>query len=429
MKQNDLLVVHKAGTPYSPINPRTVFACKRYMEAGIAGDECKNILQRAHQIEIDAGKDIFGLSDTHMALLNIIPRLSMGLTDTNIIYIKNWSTLSYLDRKAVSEFFDYRGVALPGKSVDFVSNALPKTKQERKMFEVFNMSHGLDIKISIDGNVRVANYDTFDSNIKNLLKNYFTEDGYAKNYFQNGFLSRLGLKLRSHKPSEFKTREDLLKNINKLESKSFSPKECKHILHDKNPSLKNNIEKMGDTLSNDLIKRYLLYSDFSPFIREDLLFIGTASYADSVFRMQNDMNDSYNMISSTYYNGPIVGISFSDKIIKDMDSLSVFLQDAEKISWIPRGCGTVKYLSAHEFSHALIHVYDLTRDPFIRNTELKLLNSGNMEKELSLTASMNSNEFIAEAWSEYVLSSNPRKVARNVGDRIMRFLQKEVMIL
>jgi hypothetical protein len=77
----------------------------------------------------------------------------------------------------------------------------------------------------------------------------------------------------------------------------------------------------------------------------------------------------------------------------------------------------------------LVHVYDLSRDPKLREIEGELLENGAIDREVSVHSEMNTKEFIADCWSEYVLSDHPRKPAMMVGDRIMQFLQKKVIVL
>ena len=47
-----------------------------------------------------------------------------------------------------------------------------------------------------------------------------------------------------------------------------------------------------------------------------------------------------------------------------------------------------------------------------------------MAKELSHYANKNVAEFIAEGWSEYITSPNPRSLAKAIGDRVMEIYQR-----
>lgn len=414
---------------FLPINPRTVSSCKRYYEAGIAGEECKMVLQQAQQYERAVGREIYGIDEQKLSIYSVLPRVSFGLSERNIIYIKNWYMLNDQDRKILSQFFDYRGVAYPGKSGEFIKNFLPKGRQEKRMFETFNLIHGLNIEISPEGFVYIKDYQDLDPDMKDLLEFYFTEDGYAKAYFQNTFMNRLGIKFREHIPSKIKTREQLISSFRKASELQLSSEDAEKLLLKKNPSIKTDIRKFDADLANDLVNRYRVYSRLSSFLNEDLAFIGSTSYADEMFDLTEEFESKSEVISTTFYRKEKFGIAISDPYAVNSNKLKWFLSEASKTKWIPEGCINVDYFTAHEFAHGLIHVYDLSRDPILRGYELDTIEKGNIVNELSMNAKMNTKEFIADAWSEYVLSDSPRELSMKVGDRILNFLQKKVMVL
>jgi hypothetical protein len=297
------------------------------------------------------------------------------------------------------------------------------------MFETFNIVHGLDLEITSEGYVFLPDFQSLDSNLKDLLEFYFTPDGYAKMYFQNGFLSRLGLKLREHIPSKIKSREQLLKTFQKIKDTKFTPEQAKNILIKKNPSLKTNIDKMDALFANHLLSRYRIYTLLSPFFNEELVFLGSTSMADEVFKLDENYEKESTAIAVTYYNANKLGIAITDAYAVNPNKVQEFLNDSKRYGWIPRDCDKLDYITAHEFAHGLVHIYDLSRDPIIRDIELDLLSEGRLSKEVSLHAEINTKEFIADCWSEYVLSNSPREPAVKVGDRILQFLQKRVIVL
>jgi hypothetical protein len=417
------------GAAFNPVNPRTVASCKRYYEAGIAGDECKMVLQQAQQYERMMGREIFGIDTEKISIYSILPRIIFGMTERNIIFIKNWYSLPPTDKQVLSPYFDYRGVALPGKSGVFIKDQLPKGRQEKRMFETFNIVHGLNIEVTPEGYIFVPHFQDFDTHMKDLLEFYFTPDGYAKMYFQNGFLSRLGLRLREHVPSKIKTREELLGIFARIKATHFTPEQAKKIIQKKNPSLRTNIEKMDPIFANHLLSRYRIYILWSSFFKEELMLLGTTSLADEVFKLDEDYEKVEAAIAVTYYNKGKLGIAISDLYATNPNKVAEFLDDSVKHGWIPKGCNKLDYITAHEFSHGLVHIYDLARDPIIRDIELELLSKGRVSKEVSLHAELNIKEFITDCWSEYVLSDSPRKPAMQVGDRILDFLQKKVIVI
>jgi hypothetical protein len=422
--------VRKAGrAAFNPTNKRSVSSCLRFYEAGIAGQECKMVLNQARQYERMMGQDIYGIDEKKLSIYTILPRVMFGMTERNIIYIKNWYSLDESERRILSEFFDNRGVALPGKSGNFIRDNLPKGRQEKRMFETFNIVHGLNIEITPDGYVYLPKFQELDTHLKDLLEFYFTEQGYGKIYFQNGFMSRLGLKFREHIPSKIKTREQMVRIFGKMNQKTFTAKEAEQYLLKKNPSLKTNISKFDDKLATDVVNRYRLYTKMSTFLHEELMFIGTTSYADEIFDLEEKFEEQSNVISTTFYNKDRFGIAVSDAFAANSSKLNWFLDNASKMNWIPKNCNHIDYITAHEFAHGLIHVYDLSRDPIIRQIESELLEKGSVIDEVGINAKMNTKEFIADCWCEYVLSESPREIAMKVGNRILEFLQKKVMIL
>ena len=417
------------GAAFNPVNPRTVASCKRYYEAGIAGDECKMVLQQAQQYERMTGKEMFGIDTQKISIYSILPRLIFGMTERNIIYIKNWYSLAPTDKQTLAPYFDYRGVAYPGKSGLFIKDQLPKGRQEKRMFETFNIIHGLDIQVTPEGYIYIPNFQDSDSYIKDLLEFYFTPDGYAKMYFQNGFLSRLGLQLREHVPSKIKTREQLLTVFQKIKKTEFTPEQAKKIILKKNPSLKTDIEKMDPIFANHLLSRYRTYILWSPFFKEQLMLLGTTELADDVFKLDEEYEKVPTALAVTYYNKGKLGIAISNAYSANPHKVALFLEESIGNGWIPKGCNKLDYITAHEFAHGLVHIYDLSRDPLIRDIELKLLAEGKVSEEVSLHAELNIREFIADAWCEYVLSDHPRPPAMQVGDRVLEFLQKKVIVL
>jgi len=417
------------GGSYIPLNRRTISACKRYYEAGIAGEECKMVLSQAKQYEKQVGKNLFDIDERKLSIYSILPKVQFGLTERNIVYIKNWYSLSNQEKQIFSPYFDNRGVAYPGKSSEFIKENLPKGRKEKRMFETFNIIHGLDLEISPEGYVFIRNYSELDPDVHDLLQFYFTEEGYAKMYFQNGFMSGLGLKFREHVPSKIKTRETLLKVFNKINENKYIAKEAQNILKYKNPSIKTDIYKFDDDLATDILNRYQLYTKISSFINEEITFIGTTSFADKIFDLEEDFEEKSEVVSTTFYNKSKFGIAVSDPFSKNTRKIEAVLNEAERVNWIPKKCNTLDYISAHEFAHGMIHVYDLSRDPFIRQTEIDVMEGEGVLKEVSINAKLNPKEFIADCWSEYVISPTPRKTAIMVGDRILEFLQKKVIVL
>jgi hypothetical protein len=186
---------------------------------------------------------------------------------------------------------------------------------------------------------------------------------------------------------------------------------------------------MDPIFANHLLSRYRTYTKLSPFFNEELIMLGTTSLADEVFKLDEEYEKDSSAITVTYYNKGKLGIAIADAYAANPKKVAMFVEDSNKYNWIPKGCNKLDYISIHEFAHGLIHVYDLSRDPIIREIELDLMAEGKISKEVSLHAELNIREFIADCWSEYGLSDSPREPAMKVGDRILQFLQKKVIVL
>ena len=95
----------------------------------------------------------------------------------------------------------------------------------------------------------------------------------------------------------------------------------------------------------------------------------------------------------------------------------------------PIGCETPNAIIAHEIGHVIENYQRNNKLPllYLRNKRNLLDEIGvefsdeSIAKGLSKYATKNSGkEFVAEAWSEFVCSTNPRPIAKAVGDFIMK---------
>ena len=84
--------------------------------------------------------------------------------------------------------------------------------------------------------------------------------------------------------------------------------------------------------------------------------------------------------------------------------------------WHPRTDKMTGYeaIVTHELGHVMDFYTNARKDPEI----IKLFQSSNIRKELSGYATKNIQEFIAEGFLEYRGSSNPRPIAKSIGERL-----------
>lgn len=111
------------------------------------------------------------------------------------------------------------------------------------------------------------------------------------------------------------------------------------------------------------------------------------------------------------------GIAFNKNAGKYFDQLEKNLARDVASGFHPEGCSTVKSMIDHEFGHALDDVYKIKSDPrFI--TYIKDMSAGEKAIAVSKYGATNSDEFIAEAWAEYLNNPTPRPAAKLIGDLI-----------
>lgn len=99
----------------------------------------------------------------------------------------------------------------------------------------------------------------------------------------------------------------------------------------------------------------------------------------------------------------------------------MFLKKLKKdvtLKWHPVKCDTPKAVFDHEFGHVIDDIYGIALNPKMK-TLYDSLPDAKMKTSVSMYASTNINEFIAEAWSEYLNNPTPRTVSKDVGDFIM----------
>lgn len=112
-----------------------------------------------------------------------------------------------------------------------------------------------------------------------------------------------------------------------------------------------------------------------------------------------------------------MGIGFNKIAGKSFDRLEESLACNVASGFHPEGCNAVKSFMDHEFGHALDDVYKIKSDT--KFTEyFNTLSSEERASSVSSYGATKSDEFIAEAWAEYLNNPTPRPVAKFVGDLI-----------
>lgn len=128
-----------------------------------------------------------------------------------------------------------------------------------------------------------------------------------------------------------------------------------------------------------------------------------------------------NALAYSVSSGDLSGIFVSNKY-KASELLDVLYNNIES-GFHPVNTNTVRAILDHEIGHQIDTLLSLRINPDLL-AYYKGLTRDAILKGLSGYANENMAEFIAEAWSEYINSSNPREIAKTVGDLIMEIVEK-----
>lgn len=118
------------------------------------------------------------------------------------------------------------------------------------------------------------------------------------------------------------------------------------------------------------------------------------------------------------------GIAINKKFGGDPEMLIKSLQRDVSMAWHPVGCDTPKAIIDHEFGHMLDNVYHISKSNIVKDLYGKM-DAREIKEGLSDYAKTNREEFVAEAWSEYLNNPNPRPVAKEIGDYVMKMIEED----
>ena len=130
--------------------------------------------------------------------------------------------------------------------------------------------------------------------------------------------------------------------------------------------------------------------------------------------------------ATSRYDKYLKGVTFNakEKYIDTIKSKAIEVSRNYK----PKGTASVEGTINHELGHQLDYLLGLRTNKEIQKIYNSLSND-EITRELSIYALNNTNknqyaEFIAEAWSEYKTSRNPRSIAKQIGEIIENEYQK-----
>ena len=116
------------------------------------------------------------------------------------------------------------------------------------------------------------------------------------------------------------------------------------------------------------------------------------------------------------------GVGVNLKVAKDAEGFLKGLKRNILSKFHPIGCDTIESVFDHEFGHQLDYAYNLSGDSEIKALWKEFLTQDSTERDelLSRYAYRDGKiqEFIAEAYSEYMNNDEPRKIAKTIGEII-----------
>lgn len=150
------------------------------------------------------------------------------------------------------------------------------------------------------------------------------------------------------------------------------------------------------------------------------------SFQNAIASYKSEINRYFqgNGLASAIYisagSKTLSGIIINDRQLNPQTILSN-IKYSEQMGFYPKNCGTIKSVIDHEIGHILDFMLNIYSDPtyraFVSNFTPQDL-SNNLSKYSVMNPSMVLREVIAEAYSEYKNSENPRKIAKYVGEMI-----------
>ena len=118
------------------------------------------------------------------------------------------------------------------------------------------------------------------------------------------------------------------------------------------------------------------------------------------------------------------GVGVNGKVAKDSETFLKDLKYNVDTKFHPVGCDTIESVFDHEFGHQLDYAFDLSDDGEVKNLwkEFKTHTTEERDELLSRYAYRDGKiqEFIAEAYSEYLNNDKPRDIAKTIGEIIER---------
>jgi len=207
------------------------------------------------------------------------------------------------------------------------------------------------------------------------------------------------------------------------------------------PELKKNFGFVGEAHErNQIIKQGIeqyykeQYRDMYPNESESTIELWVANAVKKDMRRFNVSTKTY---AISHGNGGIEninkglgGVVVNKAFGKNAKYFIESLKEDVKSRWHPTGCDTIRSVLDHEIGHQLDTLLGISKKQEIQNL-INALGEEKITNNLSKYSWKNKNknphrEFIAEAWAEYCNNSNPRPIAKKIGEIIEEEYKKQI---
>ena len=147
--------------------------------------------------------------------------------------------------------------------------------------------------------------------------------------------------------------------------------------------------------------------------------VGSANWASAFSGGVNSSDTELTEMVKKY-----AGIGVNGKVAKDSKSFLRDLRHNVEVKYHPIGCDTIESVFDHEFGHQIDYAFGLSSDEDVIKLWNKFLTLSVTERDSALSRYAHEGgkiqEFIAEAYAEYLNNDSPREYAKAIGDIIER---------
>lgn len=117
------------------------------------------------------------------------------------------------------------------------------------------------------------------------------------------------------------------------------------------------------------------------------------------------------------------GIAVNDVFAGDFEKFTESKRRDEMTGWSPEGCNSAKSVLDHELGHEIDKLIGASQDPVLCRMYEDMMKNGGGREVLSAYGEKSVAEFIAEGYSEFVNSPDPRPMSKAIMQRLEELYQ------